>query len=430
MVTLRRLQGSYKDFKQIYYGGDGDEEDIIKYWEWFYYKQKWNKIAPFNNKGEIGQSYGLPKFKHWEPEKVAEKWRNARPISPMCKHPMAELLGATGRAWMYIIKKWKGDNFTLHAAQDIKDKVQGAVEKLIVASEGEGLEIKHRIWDIESMYPSMPKGDMIKAMRTILKDVIEAERLRVTHVTIPKCKSLRIRWGKQYGELDKSNSVTIPLDNLVKIAKFSLEHCVTKINRGKLLRQKQGIPMGDSLSPAFAIGTCAWFEEKWLQTIPTQDRWRIEGVRYMDDVLMVVNDKGWGKADAWFGAIEKVGGCYPAPLSLKQDDGKHYLECTIHNQGDDMLLQHWNKNGGDGGKQRFYKGIHAYSYNEKRNKRGAMIGNFMRMAKNSSNNELLNTSLREKWRELKYLKYADKDILEAVAVAKIRFPQYDWEHGH
>ena len=153
------------------------------------------------------------------------------------------------------------------------------------------------------MYPSMPKGDMIKAMRTILKDVIEAERLRVTHVTIPKCKSLRIRWGKQYGELDKNNSVTIPLDNLVKIAKFSLEHCVTKINRGKLLRQKQGIPMGDSLSPAFAIGTCAWFEEKWLQTIPAQDRWRIEGVRYMDDVLMVVNDKGWGKADAWFGAI-------------------------------------------------------------------------------------------------------------------------------
>ena len=93
-------------------------------------------------------------------------------------------------------------------------------------------------------------------------------------------------------------------------------------------------------APAFAIGTCAWFEEKWLQTIPAQDRWRIEGVRYMDDVLMVVNDKGWGKADAWFGAIEKVGGCYPAPLSLKQDDGKHYLECTIHNQGDDMLLQH------------------------------------------------------------------------------------------
>ena len=56
-----------------------------------------------------------------------------------------------------------------------------------------------------------------------------------------------------------------------------------------------------------------------------------------------------------------------------------------------------------------------------------MIGNFMRMAKNSSNNELLNMSLREKWRELKYLKYTDKDILEAVAVAKIRFPQYNWD---
>ena len=58
-----------------------------------------------------------------------------------------------------------------------------------------------------------------------------------------------------------------------------------------------------------------------------------------------------------------------------------------------------------------------------------MIGNFMRMAKNSSNNELLNISLREKWKELKYLRYTDKDILEAVAVAKRRFPQYNWDLG-
>ena len=87
----------------------------------------------------------------------------------------------------------------------------------------------------------------------------------------------------------------------------------------------------------------------------------------------------------------------------------------------------WNKNEGNWNKQRFYKGIHAYSYNEKKNKRGAMIGNFMRMANNSSNNELLNNSLREKWGELKFLKYSNKDILEAMAVAKSRFPQYDWD---
>ena len=42
MVCEEFAKSSYKDFKQIYYGGDGDEEDIVKYWEWFYYKQKWN----------------------------------------------------------------------------------------------------------------------------------------------------------------------------------------------------------------------------------------------------------------------------------------------------------------------------------------------------------------------------------------------------
>ena len=150
----------------------------------------------------------------------------------------------------------------------------------------------------------------------------------------------------------------------------------------------------------------------------------------MDDVMMIINDRGWSKAEEWFDAIETVGGCYPEPLALKQDDGEHYLECTIHNNSKDILMQHWNKNDGNIDKQRFYKGIHAHSYNDRGNKRGAMIGTFMRMARNSSSSELLDRSLREKWRELKFLRYTDKDILGAIQVAKNKFPEYDWRHGY
>jgi hypothetical protein len=32
---------------------------------------------------------------------------------------------------------------------------------------------------------------------------------------------LPIRWGKQYGEYDKNNSVTIPTQELLNIARFS-----------------------------------------------------------------------------------------------------------------------------------------------------------------------------------------------------------------
>jgi len=43
---------------------------------------------------------------------------------------------------------------------------------------------------------------------------------------------------------------------------------------------------------------------------------------------------------------------------------------------------------------------------------------------------LLDRSLREKWRELKFLRYTDKDILGAIQVAKNKFPEYDWRHGY
>ena len=51
------------------------------------------------------------------------------------------------------------------------------------------LELMHIVWDIDSMYPSMPKEMMIKALTTIMKDVVSDARLRVTHITVPNSKS-------------------------------------------------------------------------------------------------------------------------------------------------------------------------------------------------------------------------------------------------
>ena len=423
-------RGNHRDFPNIYKAGEGEaggEEDIIKYWEWFYFKNKWNKIAPFNKRGGIGDSYALCKFKHWEPEQLSPKWKGGRPISPMCKHPMAKLLTATGRAWMFLINQWKEPHFILKAAQRVNDEVQAAMADMKKVAAENDLELMHKVWDIDSMYPSMPKEMMIKALTTIMKDVVSDARLRVTHITVPNSKSLPIRWGKQYGECDKSNSVTIPMTEMIKVAKFSLEHCITKVKGQTLVRQCQGIPMGDSLSPAFAVGTCAWFENRWIMKMPEQQRWRVKGIRYMDDVLMMINDKGWGKAQDLFDDFTKTGACYPAPLSLSEDTGDTYLECKIHNKDKEILLQHWNKNDGSEVKQRFYKGTHADSYSDFTHKFGAIIGTLVRMKRNSATNELLQESLKEKWRELKFLKYSKTTITKAKRVMAGKFPDTKWE---
>ena len=419
-----------KQLQNIYKGEPleeeiGGEEDIIQYWKWLYYKNRWNTIAPFNEGGKIGNSYTLFKFKYWETPSA--KWNSGRPISPSWQHPMATLLKAAGRAWMFIIKQWRTEHFILNSAMGLREAVEGHIGDMKARAATGQLDLKHKVWDIDSMYPSMPKGDMICAMKTILKEVREGQRLRVSHITVPDSKALPIKWGKHYEECEgRARAVTVPLDELVKIVKFSLDHTVTKVGKDKLVRQNCGIPMGDSLSPAIAIGTCAWFERKWIRSMPEEDRWRVKGIRYLDDVLMIVNDHEWGKAGECFDNFAKLGGCYPKPLSLSEDDGAHYLECTIHNKGEDLLLQHWNKNEGNESKQRYYKGVHAHSFSETKYKVGALIGTFVRMGRNSSTNELLQTSLKEKCRELKFLQYPMGHIKHLIGGMKERFPQFEW----
>ena len=68
------------------------------------------------------------------------------------------------------------------------------------------------------------------------------------------------------------------------------------------------------------------------------------------------------------------GGCYPSPLNLESDDGKHFLECEIINKEGRVQLKHWNKNEGDLQNQLYYKGKHAFSVGMMSHKTGAIMG--------------------------------------------------------
>merc|ERR1711990_181675 len=69
---------------------------------------------------------------------------------------------------------------------------------------------------------------------------------------------------------------------------FVLDNTYTIVD-GRLHKQVQGIPMGDSLSPPLAIGTCAWMEVEWLKTIPIEAQKHFRLKRYLDDILWIHN---------------------------------------------------------------------------------------------------------------------------------------------
>ena len=69
---------------------------------------------------------------------------------------------------------------------------------------------------------------------------------------------------------------------------FTLNNAISKF-QNIIVKQQKGIPQGDSLSPAIAIGTCAHQEIKWKIETPNRISSAIYLLRCMDDVLCIVD---------------------------------------------------------------------------------------------------------------------------------------------
>ena len=133
--------------------------------------------------------------------------------------------------------------------------------------------------------------------------------------------------------------------------------------------------------------------------------------RYLDDVLFLANSKE-GDHKGIIDSYKK--NCYPAGLSLEGDEGENnFLETLMINTGNNLECRHRNKNA-NMGTQEFYRGKHAWSYNEERHKMGAMIGTFTRIKRNSSNDDLTLESVLEKVQELQTLNYTRKQCARAL----------------
>mgnify|MGYP001363374960 CR=1 FL=1 len=153
-----------------------------------------------------------------------------------------------------------------------------------------------------------------------------------------------------------------------------------------------------------AIGTCAYFEREWIAKLPDGVRQKLVIQRYMDDVLGAHSKFDAGAQDAMTDLVS--GGCYPAPLTLTNDDDAHFLETVIIPTIGNIEFKHWNKN--LGGKQEYYKGKHYHSIGQMTHKIGAIQGTFIRIDRNCSNAKVFNEAIQEKVTELLGLGYPKK----------------------
>ena len=137
--------------------------------------------------------------------------------------------------------------------------------------------------------------------------------------------------------------VDLPFQILLDLVDFSLDFAFVRMPNGSVLRQMKGIPMGDPLSPGMTIGTCAWMEQEWMQTLPENTRQNFVARRFMDDILMIYRkDESWNHRK--FMIDFEKSHCYHPPLKLTEGKEGTFLETAYWIEDREIKYQLKNDN--------------------------------------------------------------------------------------
>ena len=260
------------------------------------------------------------------------------------------------------------------------------------------LSASFMIHDIESCYPSMPR----EAIRFGLRDTL-ARLTRVlghTGVSVPRYSATRpCEWKRS---AKSTRSIWLPFEVMLDVMEFALDNAIIKMPNGEPRRQTCGIPMGDPISPGMTIGTCAWMEDEWLQTLTATDKAHFMSRRYMDDILTV-----YAKSPTWdhqrFCTDFMKSECYHPPLRLTEGTHGTFLETrfALH----DGRFRFWLKNDNEDGTMRVRRYMHYRSHAPYLQKRALITSCLRKVHSMASDTPALVSSATAKIHEFLHLHY-------------------------
>ena len=160
--------------------------------------------------------------------------------------------------------------------------------------------------------------------------------------------------------------------------------------------------MGDPLSPGMTIGTCAWMENEWLQTLAAEDKQYFKMKRFMDDVLMV-----YARTEKWdadkFVADFTESQCYQEPLKLEAGTDGTFLETSYWIEGGSIKYK--LKNDNDGGTNKVWRYQHWYSNSSFLQKRATLTACLRKVQHHASDPQCLVKGALGKMAEFRRLRY-------------------------
>ena len=254
----------------------------------------------------------------------------------------------------------------------------------------------------------------------MLRDALAAETPAVRRqatISVPRrSRKDPCRWGTTTDPA----YVNLPVGTMVEALDFVLDNTLMRMPDGQLMRQVGGIPMGDPISPANAIGTTAWMELEWMRSLDQESKKHFRAKRYVDDILVIYNTNAeWRGAD--FIRDFKESTCYMAPLRLEPGAPDVFLETKLEKVARGEFTYRL-KNTNEDGVQRVWRYTPASSYTPYSQKVGLIAGLTQKCIRMASDTEQLRISLRAKVAELRQLGYSGRIIRAGIyAVSRQKF---------
>ena len=325
---------------------------------------------------------------------------------------MKKLFHLTGRAWSFITNNLVSDNFVIKHGGLVTQYMREAETKL----QGLG-EIRCVIKDIEGCFPNMPKDAIRLALRSELQKITKATGY--DSVTVPTRKTLSCTFKPSA----KKGMKRIPFEDLLDIMEFALDNTIVRDFHGQLWRQAKGVPMGDPHSPGMTIGTCAWMEHEWRQSVHADSQARFIARRYMDDILcFYASSPSWDE-DRFLQDL--CNECYHPPLKLEDGAEGTFLETSFEITGN--RIRHWLKNDNATGKPpKIWRYAHFDSHADFTQKRAVLMACLRKVQTMASDADALLASATQKVAEFTRLSYPRKLLWTACTTMGVTTRHPAW----
>ena len=251
-------------------------------------------------------------------------------------------------------------------------------------------------------------------------------------VSVSNDKKEPVRLGRKCGLYGWHD---IDLDTIGKVIHMDLNNTFFTIGN-VTLQQTKGVPMGSPLSPVLAIMVCAYYENTFFKTCSVDNRKRIEGIRYVDDIITVgvfkENDQ-YDKSKT-LKVMHEFESCYHEDLVLEKEhivDNEFFtfLEGNIKIDDTELIMKHKNINWVNlrcFGKQKIKRFIHWFSFTSNRIKRSIVLGALSRILVHSSSDYWILQSVMKLFFELYTLKYPFTFLRRTINM--IRFKRKEKEN--